>query len=534
MAVNRLVVANRGEIAVRIFRTCTRLGIESVAVVAPDDRGSLHARSAERTIEIASYLDPAEHVRAALEAGADAVHPGYGFLAESPGFAEAVIAAGITWVGPPPEALRLGGDKLTAKRIARGAGVPTLPQGSAEEIGFPLVVKAAAGGGGRGMRVVRSAGELDEALAAAAREAGAAFGDGTVFCERFLERPRHVEAQILGHRDGVTVLGGRDCSLQRRHQKLVEESPAPRLDPRAWRTIGAAACAFAEAIGYESAGTAEFLVDGPEVYFLELNGRIQVEHTVTEAVTGLDIVELQLRVAAGDDVDLDVSPRGHAIEARLYAEDPRTFLPQTGRISRLVLPGCVRVDAGVEEGDEIGLSYDPMIAKLIAHGDDRDEALGRLEQALDGTVIEGVATNLPFLRWLVRHPAFRAGAVSTAFLLDHAPLSPPALYEPPAAFAHAWRLNAPPPPPASTPDVDAALPAAAAQGHGTIAAPMPGTVIAVPAAVGDRVTAHQPLVVLEAMKMEMPVLAPFAATVTAVHVAAGDQVAAGATLVELG
>ena len=451
MAVRRLMVANRGEIAVRIFRTCTRLGIESVAVVAPDDRGALHARTADRTVEITSYLDPAEHVRAALEAGADAVHPGYGFLAENAGFAEDVIAAGLTWVGPPPDALRLGGDKLAAKRIAREAGVPTLPQGSADEIGYPLLVKAAAGGGGRGMRIVRSAAELDEALAAAAREAEAAFGDGTVFCERYLERPRHVEAQILGHRGGVTVLGDRDCSVQRRHQKLVEESPAPGLDPRAWPTIAAAARAFAEAIGYESAGTAEFLVDGPDVYFLELNGRIQVEHPVTEAVTGLDIVELQLRVAAGEDIDLDVRSRGHAIEARLYAEDPRTFLPQTGRISRLVLPAGVRVDAGVEEGDEIGLSYDPMIAKLIAYGADRDEALSQLELALDDTVVEGVTTNLPFLRWLVRHPGFRAGAVSTAFLLDHAPLSAPPRHAAPAAFAHAWRLNAPPPPPKPAP-----------------------------------------------------------------------------------
>ena len=310
MAVNRLLVANRGEIAVRIFRTCARLGIESVAVAAPDDRGAFHARAADRTIEIASYLEGAEHVRAALEVGADAVHPGYGFLAENAGFAEAVIAAGIAWVGPSPEALRLGGDKLAAKRIAREAGVPTLPQGSADEIGFPLVVKAAAGGGGRGMRIVRSAGELDEALAAAAREAEAAFGDDTVFCERYLERPRHVEAQILGHHGGVAVLGDRDCSVQRRHQKLVEESPALGLDPRAWPRIAAAARAFAEAIGYVSAGTAEFLVDGPEVFFLELNGRIQVEHPVTEAVTGLDIVELQLRVAAGEEVEIGRSPGG--------------------------------------------------------------------------------------------------------------------------------------------------------------------------------------------------------------------------------
>src|SRR4051794_21331213 len=520
MAVTRLLVANRGEIAVRIFRTCARLGIESVAVVAPDDRGALHARTADQAIEITSYLDPGEHIRAAREAQADAIHPGYGFISESAAFAEAVRNAGLTWVGPSPEALRLGGDKLAAKRIAFEAGVPTLPQGTAEEIGFPLLVKASAGGGGRGMRIVRSAEDLDEALAAARREAEAAFGDGTVFCERYLERPRHVEAQILGHRDGIEVLGNRDCSVQRRHQKLVEESPAPGLDPRAWPRIEAAAAAFAGAIGYESAGTAEFLVDGPDVYFLELNGRIQGEHPVTEAVTGLDIVELQLRVAAGEAIEIALRPNGHAIEARLYAEDSRRFLPQTGRITRLVLPDSVRVDAGVGEGDEVGLSYDPMIAKLIAHGSDRADALDRLQSALDETVVDGVTTNLPFLRWLVRHPAFRAGAVSTAFLLDHPPLSAPPRQPPPSAFAVSWRLNAPAPPPAPAPDVDAALPSAATQAHGAITAPMPGTVISVPVKVGDAVSAHDPLVVLEAMKMEMPVLAPFAAMVAAVHVEA--------------
>jgi len=275
-------------------------------------------------------------------------------------------------------------------------------------------------------------------------------------------------------------------------------------------------------------------VDGADVYFLELNGRIQVEHPVTEEVTGLDIVELQLRVAAGEQIDLDVMPRGHAIEARLYAEDPRTFLPQTGRLGRLVLPPDIRVDSGVEEGDEIGLSYDPLLAKLIAYDSDREEAVERLSRALDATTVDGVTTNLPFLRWLVRHPVFRAGAVSTAFLLEHAPLSATPLRAGSGVFAQPWRLNLPAPLPEAAPDVDAALPAAAAHGHGTIAAPMPGTVIGVGVAVGDSVTPHQPLVILEAMKMEMPVLAPFSATVIAVHVATGDQVAAGTPLVELG
>ncbi len=534
MAIRRLIVANRGEIAARVFRTCARLGIESVAVAAPDDCGAYHTRAAGQTVEIGSYLDPAEHIRAALCSGADAVHPGYGFLAENGDFAEAVIAAGLTWVGPSPAALRLGGDKLAAKRIARDAGVPTVPQGSAAEIGYPLVVKAAAGGGGRGMRVVRAAAELDDALAAAAREAEAAFGDGTVFCERYLERPRHVEAQLLGHAGGITVLGARDCSIQRRHQKLIEESPAVGLDPAAWPRIAAGASAFAQAIGYEGAGTAEFLVDGSDVYFLELNGRIQVEHPVTEEVTALDIVELQLRVAAGETVDLEVASRGHAIEARLYAEDPQSFLPQAGTIRRLAFPSGIRIDAGVDEGDEIGLSYDPLIAKLIALGADRDDAIARLELALDATAVEGVTTNLPFLRWLVRHPAFRAGAVSTAFLREHAPLSAAPLRAAPEAFAQAWRLNAPAPPPRPAPEVTAIAPAGAALGKATITAPMPGTVLAVAVAVGADVKAHDPLVILEAMKMEMPVLAPFAATVTAVNVAPGDQVTSGAVLVELG
>jgi acetyl/propionyl-CoA carboxylase alpha subunit len=413
--------------------------------------------------------------------------------------------------------------------------VPTLPQGRPEEIGFPLVVKAAAGGGGRGMRVVRHASGLEESLRAARREAEAAFGDATVFCERYLERPRHIEAQLLGTEDEVIVLGQRDCSIQRRHQKVVEESPSPGLDPIAWSRVAAGAVAFAEAIGYRGAGTVEFLVDGGDVYFLELNGRIQVEHPVTEAVTGLDIVELQLRVAAGEQLGLEVSSSGHAIEARLYAEDPRTFLPQAGRIDRLVLPTTIRVDSGVEESDEIGTSYDPLLAKLIAHGADRADAIDRLARALAETVVEGVTTNLAFLRWLVHHPAFAEGAVSTAFLIEHAPLSPAPLRQAPAAFAEPWRLNLAAPPPAPAPDVDTAVPGAeAAARHGTITAPMPGTVIGVAVAAGDRVAARQPLVVLEAMKMEMPVTAPFAATVTAVHVGPGDQVAAGTPLVELG
>jgi len=531
----RLLVANRGEIALRIFRAARTLGIGTVAVAAPDDRGSLHARSAGATVEIASYLDAAEYVRAARESGADAVHPGYGFLAESAELAEAVLGAGLAWVGPPPAALRAGGDKLAAKRTALAAGVPVLPTGTPEEVGYPLLVKAAAGGGGRGMRIVRDASELDGSVDAARREAAAAFDDGTVFFERYLERPRHVEIQLLADRHGtVLALGERDCSIQRRHQKVLEESPSPGLDPALRTRMSDAAVAFARAIGYESAGTAEFLLDGRDFYFLELNARIQVEHPVTELVTGVDLVREQLRIADGERIELRPELRGHAVEVRLYAEDPRSFLPQAGRVERLVLPAGVRVDAGVEAGDEIGTSYDPLIAKLIAHAPTRTEALDALARALRETEVGGVTTNLPFLRWLLAHPLVRAGRATTAFLSEHPPLSAPPAGPPAPPWAGAWRLNLPAPPPRPVPDVDAAGHAPGPTPEQTaLTAPMPGTVIRVLVEPGRKVTARQPLVVLEAMKMETPLVAPYDATVKAVHVAEGDRVAGGALLVEL-
>ena len=529
-------MANRGEIAIRIFRTCRTLGIETVAVVAPDDRGSLHARSAGATVEIPSYLDASEHVRAAREAGADAVHPGYGFLAESPAFAQAVDAAGLTWIGPPATALRLGGDKLWAKHAAIDAGVPVLAHGDPADVGFPLLVKAAAGGGGRGMRVVRLPTELDDALASASREAASAFGDGTVYCERYLERPRHVEIQLLADAHGTVVaLGERECSIQRRHQKVLEESPSPAIDPAQRERMSAAAVAFAQAIGYRGAGTAEFVLDGRDFWFLELNGRIQVEHPVTEAVTGVDLIERQLRIAEGERLSTDVpEPGGHAVEVRLYAEDPRTFLPQAGRVERLRLPTSVRVDAGIEEGDEVGTSYDSMLAKLIAHGTSRAQALDLLAAALAETQVDGLVTNLPFLRWLVSHPMLRAGETTTAFLRDHPPLSAPPLRFPVGPWRGAWRLNLTAAPPAPAPDVDdAAHTHGPHHGESAITAPMPGTVISVTVSPGDEVQARQPLVVLEAMKMEVPVHSPLEGTVKAVHVAAGARVASGAVLVEL-
>ena len=535
LRMDRLLVANRGEIAVRIFRACRSLGIETVAVVAPDDLGSLHARAADTTFEIASYLDAGEYVRAARESGADAVHPGYGFLSESAELAEAVLEAGLTWIGPPPAALRAGGDKLAAKRTAVEAGVPVLPNGTPDEVGYPLLVKAAAGGGGRGMRIVRIAAELADAVDAAKREAAAAFGDDTVFFERYLERPRHVEIQLLADKHGtVLALGERDCSIQRRHQKVLEESPSPALDPDLRARMGDAAVAFAQAIGYESAGTAEFVLDGRDFYFLELNARIQVEHPVTELVTGVDIVREQLRIADGERLDARVELRGHAIEVRLYAEDPRTFLPQAGRIERLHLPQGIRVDAGVEQGDEIGTSYDPMIAKLIAHGSTRSEALHQLTAALRETVVDGVTTNLPILRWLVAHPLVRAGRTTTAFLTENPPLSEAPPRAPARAWSGSWRLNLPGPPPSAAPDIDAsAREPGSTPEQAALTAPMPGTVIRVLVEPGAHVTARQQLVVLEAMKMETPLVAPYDATIKAVHVAEGDRVAGGALLVEL-
>jgi 3-methylcrotonyl-CoA carboxylase alpha subunit len=535
--IRKLLVANRGEIAVRIFRTCRELGIATVAVAAPDDRGALHARVADETAEIAGYLASEEHIRAAKQTGADALHPGYGFLAENPDFAEAVEAAELVFVGPTPENLRAGGDKLEAKRIAERAGVPVLPSGDPGEIGFPLMIKAAAGGGGRGMRVVRHQSELEDALAAARREAQAAFGDDRVFCERFVERPRHVEVQLLGDgAGGVVSLGERECSVQRRHQKVLEESPSPALDEELRARLAEAASAFGRALRYRSAGTVEFMFDeaSGEFSFLELNGRIQVEHPVTELVAGLDLVREQVRIAGGEGLDgAGTDPDGHAVEVRLYAEHPRSFLPQAGRIERLRLPDGIRVDRGVEEGDEVTVAYDPMIAKLIAHGATRAEALDRLRAALAETEVGGLVTNLPFLRWLVGHPEVRAGRTTTAFLTDHPPLSAP-----PAPVPRPWRggfrLNLPAPPPRPAPDADeAAHEHGPAGGQSTLTAPMPGTVIRVLVEPGQRVEQRAPILVLEAMKMETPLVSPYEAVVKAVHVREGEQVTGGALLVEL-
>jgi acetyl/propionyl-CoA carboxylase alpha subunit len=537
MGIRKLLVANRGEIAVRIFETCRRLGVATVAVAAPDDRTALHTRRADEVQEIASYLAADEHVRAAKAAGADAIHPGYGFLAENAAFAEAVEAAGLVWIGPAPDALATAGDKLRAKEIAAQAGIPVVETGEPEALGFPLMIKAAAGGGGRGMRVVDAPEELEEALEAARREALAAFGDDRVFCERYLDRPRHVEVQVLADARGTVIhLGERDCSVQRRHQKILEESPSPAVGADLRAALGESAIALARAIGYTSAGTVEFILAGEDFYFLELNARIQVEHPVTELVTGIDLVEQQLLIAAGEDLGLrSFEPEGHAVEARLYAEHPVTLLPQAGRIAELELPEEIRVDRGVETGDEVPVAYDPLLAKLVAQGETRDEAVEALRRALDATRVGGLTTNLAFLRWLVRHPEVRAGRATTAFLSEYPPLTPfPSVVPPWLGY---WRLNRDSAPPRrhAPPTVEASAHGGSGGGRAesVVKAPMPGTVVRVLAGEGERVEQRQPLVVLEAMKMETPLVSPYEALVRKVHVAEGDRVAGGAVLVEL-
>jgi len=436
--VQRLLVANRGEIARRIFRTCRDLGIGTVAVFSDPDARMPFVAEADAAVLLPgcapadTYLRADLIVAAARAAGADAVHPGYGFLSEDAAFAQAVLDAGLTWVGPPPSAIEVMGSKLRAKDLVAAAGVPCLP-GSADPseaasaVGFPLLVKASAGGGGRGMRIVRTAGELDEAVASARREAEASFGDGTVFLERYLERPRHVEVQILADtHNQVVALFERDCSIQRRHQKVVEEAPSPAVDAGLRERLSAAAVAAARAVGYTGAGTVEFvLACSGEFFFLEMNTRLQVEHPVTELVTGLDLVALQIAVARGERLPREaLQPvlTGHAVEARLYAEDA-AFLPQTGRLTRFDIPcgAGVRVDAGVESGSVVGVHYDAMLAKVVAHGATREQASARLAAALDGAVLHGLRTNRDLLVRLLRSTAWADNDVDTCFFDRHDP-----------------------------------------------------------------------------------------------------------------
>lgn len=437
----RILIANRGEIALRIIRACHEEGLEAVAVYSAADRSSPHVRAADFAVEIGpappseSYLKIEKIIDAAQRTGAEAIHPGYGFLAERAAFADAVTEAGLVFVGPPASAIRAMGDKTEARRRMDAAGVPIVPGASApitdadtalrlaEQIGYPVMVKAAAGGGGKGMRVVQGAGDLAPALATAASEALKAFGDASVYLEKFIVRPRHVEIQVLADHERTVHLGERECSIQRRHQKLVEEAPSVAVTPELRQRMGAAAVAAASAVGYRGAGTCEFLLaaDG-SFYFLEMNTRIQVEHPVTELVYGVDLVREQLRIARGLPMTVAIGPlepRGWSIECRITSEDPANgFLPSTGRITYLRAPAGpgVRWDSGVEIGDEVTLYYDSMLAKLIVSGPNREDAIRRMERALDELIIVGVATNQAFHRRLLGDPAFRRGDIDIQFL----------------------------------------------------------------------------------------------------------------------
>jgi acetyl-CoA carboxylase biotin carboxylase subunit len=442
MTIRRILVANRGEIARRVFRSCRALGIETVAVYSDADADAPFVREADVPVRVgpaasaASYLNVEAVLAAAQKAGADAIHPGYGFLAENAAFARAVMDAGLTWIGPGPDAIDAMGLKREAKRAAQEAGVPVVPgydgplddatvaRTAAAEVGYPLLVKASAGGGGKGMRVVTTESELDDALATARRESAAAFGDDTLLIERYVELPRHVEIQVFGDAHGNVVhLFERECSIQRRHQKVIEESPSVALTPALRQAMGDAAVAVAQAIGYVSAGTVEFIVDARgDFFFLEMNTRLQVEHPVTEAITGLDLVALQIAVAEGKRLPFsqtDVVQKGAAVECRLYAEDADAgFLPATGTLEAWIgrHQDGVRVDAGVEAGDVISVHYDPMIAKIVTWGEDREEARRKMADALGRMALAGVVTNLAFLRRVLEHPEYVAGQIDTHFI----------------------------------------------------------------------------------------------------------------------
>jgi acetyl/propionyl-CoA carboxylase alpha subunit len=457
----KVLVANRGEIAVRIMRTLRRLGISSVAVYHAVDVRARHVRDADQAVElhgsspVAAYLDAEQIVEACRATGAQAVHPGFGFLSERAAFAEAVAASGVTFIGPPPDAIRAMGDKIESKRLAAIAGVPTLPGSEdaladveaalaeAERIGYPVLLKASAGGGGKGMRIARGPEQCREAFERSSSEALASFGDGRVFLERYVDRPRHIEIQVLADAHGNVIhLGERECSIQRRYQKIVEEAPSPFVGPELRAELGAAAVSLARKVGYTSAGTVEMVMDPDgNAFFLEMNTRLQVEHPVTELVTGVDIVEEQVRVASGEPLSLtqdEVRTSGSAIEARVYAEDATAdFRPAVGPLLLVRFPSGpgVRVDHGVLPGDEITAAFDPMIAKVVGYGATRTEALDRLSGALRETVLLGTTTNTAFLADVVEHPDFAAGDTHTGFLDEH-----PGLTEPAVADAETERL----------------------------------------------------------------------------------------------
>ncbi|MEU6270488.1 acetyl/propionyl/methylcrotonyl-CoA carboxylase subunit alpha [Saccharopolyspora shandongensis] len=580
--ISKVLVANRGEIAVRVIRACKDEGIASVAVYAEPDADAVFVRLADEAFALGgstpgeSYLNIDKIIDVAKRAEADAVHPGYGFLSENAEFAQAVLDAGLIWIGPSPQAIRDLGDKVTARHIATRAGAPLVPgtkdpvNGAdevvafAEEHGLPVAIKAAFGGGGRGLKVARTLEEIPELYASAVREAETAFGRGECFVERYLDRPRHVEAQVLADQHGnVVVVGTRDCSLQRRHQKLVEEAPAPFLSDDQHRTIHEAARAICAEAGYYGAGTVEFLVglDGT-ISFLEVNTRLQVEHPVSEETTGLDLVREQFRIAAGEKlrVTADPEPRGHSIEFRINGEDAgRNFLPAPGTVTRFVAPHGpgVRVDAGVESGSVIGGQFDSLLAKVIVTGADRQQALERSRRVLDEMVVEGMATVLPFHREIVRDPAF-VGAdgftvhtrwIETEFDNNIEPFTGGVEAEEPEArqtitvevggrrlevsLPAELAVSSAAPAAKAKPRKRSAGKAGAAVSGDAVTAPMQGTIVKVAVTDGQEVAVGDLIAVLEAMKMENPVTAHKAGTVTGLSAQPGDSVSQGTTLCEL-
>ncbi|GAA4694718.1 acetyl/propionyl/methylcrotonyl-CoA carboxylase subunit alpha [Phytohabitans rumicis] len=579
----KVLIANRGEIAVRVIRACRDAGLASVAVYADSDRNALHATLADEAYALGGDTAPETYLRidklidVARKAGADAVHPGYGFLAENADFAQAVLDEGLTWIGPTPQAIRDLGDKVTARHIAQRAGAPLVPgtpdpvAGPDEVVAFatahglPVAIKAAFGGGGRGLKVARTLDEIPALFESATREAVAAFGRGECFVERYLDQPRHVEAQVLADQHGnVIVVGTRDCSLQRRHQKLVEEAPAPFLTDDQRKQIHESAKAICREAGYHGAGTVEYLVgrDGT-ISFLEVNTRLQVEHPVTEETAGIDLVREQFRVAAGEKLRLlaDPTSRGHSIEFRINGEDPgRNFLPAPGTVTRLRLPEGpgVRVDTGVESGSVIGGNFDSLLAKVIITGETRTEALERARRALDEMVVDGMATALPFHRLIVRDPAFTAEPftihtrwIETEWSNTVAPFAGgPVAGEaedretvvvevggkrlevslPAGSFGGTPAVA---PAKGGAPRRGRGRTAAAAAGGDALTSPMQGTIVKIAVAEGDEVAEGDTVVVLEAMKMEQPLTAHKGGVVTGLTAAVGDVVTAGATICEL-
>lgn len=579
---SKILIANRGEIAVRVIRSCRSLGIQSVAVHSEADSASLHVREADEAVNLGpgpaseNYLNIGSIIAAARETGAEAIHPGYGFLSENAAFAKAVVDAGLAFIGPSPEAISTMGEKVAARAVAIAAEVPLAPgskdaiKGAGDVIdfgaehGYPILVKASAGGGGRGMRLVESREQAEDAVAAAVREATAAFGNGEVYLERYLTSARHVEVQVFADTLGNTVyVGDRDCSVQRRHQKLVEESPAPGLSPELRAAMGAAAVRLAQHVGYAGAGTVEFLVEGENFYFLEMNTRIQVEHPVTEMVHGVDLIAEQIRVAAGEELSIRdrLTPHGAAVEARINAEDVAggRFLPAPGLIEELTPPEGegLRFDTGYQSGDEVLPYYDSLIGKLIAYGPDRETALARLEDGLERLVVRGVPTTVPASLKVVRHENFQSARFTTRWLEETVDFSEEPEDEPlarnevevggrfyiipqfsdrPGAVNMGGPSWAPPLDEAAAGGQRPRSNRARGKGKatdGSIKAPMQGTIIKINVEEGQAVATGDILFVLEAMKMENPIQAPAAGIVGPVHAAVGDSMAAGTLLTQL-